>query len=98
MPIGIFTDCTASAPCGLCSTEKIIGMLDTPDSFLTPERIKAGLLWCGSGSFEYKFPNNSLYNQKKLKKMEISLELSSETLEQIQIGLQTLQFGLIKLK
>lgn len=79
MPIGIFTDYTASAPCGLCSTEKIIGMLDTPDSFLTPERIKAGLLWCGSGSFEYKFPNNSLYSQKKIKKMEISLELSSET-------------------
>lgn len=79
MPIGIFTDYTASAPCGLCSTEKIIGMLDTPDSFLTPERIKAGLLWCGSGNFEYKFPNNSLYSQKKIKKMEISLELSSET-------------------
>lgn len=79
MPIGIFTDYNASAPCGLCSTEKIIGMLDIPDSFLNPERMKAGLLWCGSGSFEYKFPNNSLYDKKKLKKLEISMELSSET-------------------
>lgn len=79
MPIGIFTDCTTTAPCGLCSTEKIIGMLDIPDSFLNPDRMKAGLLWCGSGSFEYKFPNNTLYGQKKISKLEISMELSSET-------------------
>lgn len=79
MPIGIFTDCSTTAPCGLCSTEKIIGMLDIPDSFLNPERMKAGLLWCGSGSFEYKFPNNTLYGQKKISKLEISMELSSET-------------------
>lgn len=79
MPVGIFTDCNVTAPCGLCSQEKIIGLLDIPDSFLNPDRMKAGLLWCGSGTFEYKFPNNTLYNTKKLTKIEVSLELSSET-------------------
>ncbi len=79
MPIGIFTDCHVTAPCGLCSAERIIGLLDIPDSFLNPERMKAGLLWCGSGSFEYKFPNNTMYDSKKLTKLEISMELSSET-------------------
>lgn len=79
MPIGIFTDCRVTAPCGLCSPEHIIGLLDIPDSFLNPERMKAGLLWCGSGSFEYKFPNNTLYDQKRLNKLEVSMELSSET-------------------
>lgn len=79
MPIGIFTDYKVTTPCGLCSTEKIIGFLDQPDSFLNPERMKAGLLWCGSGYFEYKFPNNTIYETKKVKKLEISLELSSET-------------------
>ena len=79
MPIGIFTDCQVTAPCGLCANDKIIGFLDTPDSFLNPERMKAGLLWCGSGYFEYKFPNNIMYDQKKLQKLEISMELSSET-------------------
>ncbi len=79
MPIGIFTDCRVTAPCGLCSSEKIIGLLDVPDSFLDPERMKAGLLWCGSGSFEYKFPNNTMYESKTLTKLEISMELSSET-------------------
>ncbi len=79
MPIGIFTDYAATTPCGLCSPEKIIGMLDIPDSFLTPDRMKAGLLWCGSGFFEYKFPNNAMYESKKLSKLEVSLEISSET-------------------
>ncbi|MFA6937718.1 MAG: ArsR family transcriptional regulator [Treponema sp.] len=79
MPIGIFTDCHVTAPCGLCSPEHIIGFLDIPDSFLNPERMKAGLLWCGSGTFEYKFPNNTMYDQKNLNKLEVSMELSSET-------------------
>ena len=79
MPIGIFTDYTVTAPCGLCSTEHIIGFLDFPDSFLNPERMKAGLLWCGSGSIEYKFPNNTKYEKKPVTKLEISMELSSET-------------------
>lgn len=79
MPLGIFTDCKVTAPCGLCSSEKIIGQLDMPNSFLNPDRMKAGLLWCNSGSLEYKFPNNTLYDSRVLKKLEVSAELSSET-------------------
>jgi predicted transcriptional regulator len=79
MPIGIFTNCSAAPPCGLCSPERIIGYLDTPESFLEPDRIKAGLLWMGSGFVEYKFPNNSKYESRKMQKLEVSLELSSET-------------------
>ena len=79
MPIGIFTDYTVTAPCGLCSSDRIIGFLDFPDSFLNPERMKAGLIWCGSGSIEYKFPNNTKYENKPITKIEVSLELSSET-------------------
>jgi predicted transcriptional regulator len=79
MPIGIFTSCSINPPCGLCSPEHIIGYLDTPDSFLDPDRMKAGLLWCGSGYLEYQFPNNAIYDSRKLQKLEISAELSSET-------------------
>lgn len=78
MPIGIFTDFEVSSPCGLCSSEKIIGFLDMSDSFLSPERIKAGLLWCGSGFFEYKFPNNAKNTARIPKKIEFSMELCSE--------------------
>ncbi|MBR1537561.1 MAG: ArsR family transcriptional regulator [Treponema sp.] len=79
MPLGIFTDCKVTAPCGLCSSEKIIGQLDMPNSFLHPDRMKAGLIWCTSGSIEYKFPNNTLYDERTLKRLEVSAELSSET-------------------
>ncbi len=79
MPIGLFTNFEVSAPCGLCSTESIIGYLDVPDSFLSPERMRAGLLWFERGWVEYKFPNNSLYKDRPLRKLEVSAELSSET-------------------
>jgi predicted transcriptional regulator len=79
MPIGLFTSYEVSSPCGLCSSEGIIGYLDVPDSFLNPDRMKAGLLWFERGWVEYKFPNNSLYKDKPIRKLEISAELSSET-------------------
>ena len=79
MPIGLYTGYEVSAPCGLCSTEGIIGYLDVPDDFLNPGRMKAGLLWFEKGHVEYKFPNNSLYKDKPVRKIELSAELSSET-------------------
>jgi predicted transcriptional regulator len=78
MPIGIFTNWEVGPPCGLCSPEKIIGFLDTPDSFINPERIKAGLLWFEHGFVEYQFPNNLIYDRRRLQKLEVSVELSSE--------------------
>ena len=79
MPVGLYTHYNVSAPCGLCSTEGIIGYLDTPGSFLDPGRVKAGLLWFEKGIVEYKFPNNALYTDKPLTALEVSAELSSET-------------------
>jgi predicted transcriptional regulator len=79
MPIGLYTSFEVSPPCGLCSTEAIIGYLDVPDGFLNPNRMKAGLLWFEKGYVEYKFPNNSLYREKAVSKIELSAELSSET-------------------
>jgi predicted transcriptional regulator len=79
MPIGLYTNYEVSPPCGLCSDEGIIGFLDVPDAFLSPERMKAGLLWFEKGYVEYKFPNNSLHKERPVTKLELSAELSSET-------------------
>ncbi len=79
MPIGLFIEYQVSPPCGMCSTEKIIGFLDTPASFLEPERVKAGLLWFEKGHVVYQFPNNALYQQKPVRRLEVTAELSSET-------------------
>jgi len=78
MPIGLYTRFDVSAPCGLCSTESIIGYLDVPDHFLDPGRVKAGLVWFEKGYVEYKFPNNSLYKDTPVRSLELATELSSE--------------------
>jgi predicted transcriptional regulator len=78
MPPGLYTSCEVSAPCGLCSTEGIIGLLDVPDTFLDPNRMKAGLIWFTRGYLEYQFPNNAKLSQSTIESVEFSLELSSE--------------------
>jgi predicted transcriptional regulator len=78
MPLGLYTSCEVTAPCGLCSTEGVIGLLDVPDFFLDPERVKAALIWFGRGYVEYKFPNNAKLINAEVESIEFSMELSSE--------------------
>ena len=78
MPVGLYTSCEVSAPCGLCSTEGIIGLLDVPDIFLDPGRMRAGLMWFTRGFIEYQFPNNARLSKTNIEALEFSLELSSE--------------------
>jgi len=78
MPIGLYTGYEVTAPCGLCSTESIIGPLDVPDFFLDPGRMNAALIWFGRGFVEYKFPNNARLLEKSVEALEFSMEMSSE--------------------
>jgi predicted transcriptional regulator len=78
MPLGLYTAYQVSAPCGLCSTEGIIGLLDVPDYFLDPQRMQAALVWFGRGYLEYKFPNNAKILDAGIAMIEYSMELSSE--------------------
>lgn len=78
MPLGLYTRCEVSAPCGLCSKEGVIGLLDVPDTFLDPDRMRAGLLWFTRGFVEYQFPNNATLANAKVEALELAMELSSE--------------------
>jgi predicted transcriptional regulator len=78
MPLGLYTNFSVSPPCGLCSSEAIIGLLDVPDFFLDPGRMKAGLIWFERGHIEYKFPNNARILHAEIEALEFSMELSSE--------------------
>ena len=78
MPLGLYTSCEVSAPCGLCSADGIIGLLDVPATFLDPERMKTGLMWFTRGYVEYQFPNNARLAQHRITSLEGLLELSSE--------------------
>ena len=80
MPVGLYTSYNVSTPCGLCSRDSIIGYLDVPGTFFSPQRVKAALIWFGKGYVEYKFPNNALYLEKgAINRLELSMEMSSET-------------------
>ena len=78
MPLGLYSHCEATAPCGICSTEGVIGLLDVPSAFLEPDRMKTALLWFTCGFVEYQFPNNINLVGKKCGSLEVSFEVSSE--------------------
>jgi predicted transcriptional regulator len=62
----------------MCSIERIVGLLDVPDTFLDPDRMKAALLWFTRGHVEYQFPNNAKLGRGEIESLEVSMELSSE--------------------
>lgn len=78
MPLGLYTHSDVMGPCGICSPEGIIGLLDVPTTFLEPDRMKASLLWFTSGFVEYQFPNNALLRNLPLDRIEFAMEVSSE--------------------
>jgi predicted transcriptional regulator len=78
MPLGLYTQFEVTGPCGMCSRDGVIGLLDVPDTFLDPDRMKAGLLWFTRGFVEYQFPNNTLLKKARPRALEFSMELSSE--------------------
>ncbi|MAM62951.1 helix-turn-helix domain-containing protein [Maritimibacter sp. UBA3975] len=78
MPVGLYSGAEVSAPCGLCADTGIIGYLDSPETFLNPDRMKAGLLWFTRGHVDYQFPNNARIAGRAVTELELSLELSSE--------------------
>lgn len=77
MPIGHYSDFSATPTCGIATPEKIIGQFDDPRYFLDPERVNAGILWFTQGFVEYKVPNFLLSAQEP-EELEISMELGSE--------------------
>jgi predicted transcriptional regulator len=77
MPIGQYHDFDIHPTCGLASESALIGLLDTPASFYEPEHVAAQLLWFGSGSVTYRFPNH-LPSGATPARLDFSAEICSE--------------------
>lgn len=77
IPIGQYTDCHVVPPCGIASSQRIIGSADVPASFWEPDRVQAGLLWFANGYVEYRVPNR-LHAKSAIMSIEFSMEISSE--------------------
>lgn len=78
MPLGLYTNNAVTAPCGICSTDGIIGLLDVPETYVDPERMKTSLLWFTSGFVEYQFPNNAMLRGEQVESIDVVMEVSSE--------------------
>ncbi|SET08843.1 transcriptional regulator [Paenibacillus sp. NFR01] len=77
LPVGSYTDFSASPTCGIATTEHLIGFYDDPRFFADPEHVHAGIFWFGKGYVEYTVPNY-LFEDQVIKEIEISMELGSE--------------------
>lgn len=75
--VGTYTDYQVTPTCGLASSDYVIGELDEPKYFLSPDRMQADIVWFSSGYIEYTVPNY-LKEDEKPELLEISLELASE--------------------
>ncbi|MHB8127556.1 MAG: ArsR/SmtB family transcription factor [Mobilitalea sp.] len=78
MPIGSYVDYKIEPTCGIVGYKGPIGEEDEPRCFYLPERVDAQLIWLGNGYIEYRFPTYSLEVDKKVMRLEVSMEVCSE--------------------
>ncbi len=77
MPVGLYTDYAAATPCGMLSSTGVIGYFDNVESFLSPHRAMAQLIWFAHGYLEYRFPRN-IPAGRTLRSVSVSAEVCSE--------------------
>ena len=77
MPVGNYTNCEITPPCGLASASSYIYEEDSPYGFYDPNHTEASLLWFTSGYLEYAFPNNVL-QRDRVASAEFSFEICAE--------------------
>lgn len=78
MPIGLYTDHRAAAPCGLVNEHSVIGFFDQTETFLNPKRATAGLIWMTRGYLEYRFPKSATVTPDRIAALSVTVELCSE--------------------
>jgi predicted transcriptional regulator len=77
IPIGSFVKAGVKPPCGIASADAMIGAVDVPSSFNLSEKTGAEILWITDGFVEYSIPLPPGLSGK-IKKIEITMEISSE--------------------
>ncbi len=75
--VGQYTAYEIYPTCGLATREHLIGEVDDPRHFASPERLDSEILWFGRGYVEYMIPN-FLSAAQELVEIQLSMELCSE--------------------
>ena len=78
IPLGGYSRAESITPtCGVASSKMIIGEMDMPSVFYSPERFYAQLLWFRQGALEYHFAFPHM-DQMEIDWLEMSFEACSE--------------------
>lgn len=77
MPIGNYFDCKVHPTCGIADENGAIGAYDSVNTFFSPQRTQAQLIWFSKGYIEYRFPN-ILKDSLTVQEISFSVELCSE--------------------
>ncbi|MCR5671426.1 MAG: helix-turn-helix domain-containing protein [Butyrivibrio sp.] len=75
--IGLYSDYDVYPTCGISTGDHLIGIVDDPKYFASPERVSAGILWFTVGYVEYIIPNFLEEDQVPLELL-LSFEIASE--------------------
>ena len=79
MPIGNYFDCNITSPCGIADENGPIGAYDSTNTFYSPLRTRAQLIWFSKGYLEYRFPN-ILNPLLEIDEISFSMEICSEAI------------------
>jgi predicted transcriptional regulator len=60
MPLGNYFECSVTKPCGIAGEHQFIGIEDMANSFYSPDRTHAQIIWFTTGFLEYRFPNYAM--------------------------------------
>lgn len=75
VPVGSYQEFDVKPTCGISGKKDFLGKDDDPNTFYSPLRIYAEILWFTTGYVKYIIP---LKDNKNISEIEISLELCSE--------------------
>jgi predicted transcriptional regulator len=56
LPVGLFSECSITTPCGMKTERAAVGHLNDPAAFYSAERALAENLWFNTGFVSYRFP------------------------------------------
>ncbi len=76
--LGDYAKCSAMAPCGLATGERVLAPQNDPAVFNNESRSRAGLLWLAGGTLEYLVPN-PLTEEDDPTELQLILELAAGT-------------------
>lgn len=75
--VGQYDSYSVNSPCGLATTQNVVGGYDSEIYFSYPDRFNADLVWFTNGYVLYKFPF-ILKESEKVKEIQITVEMASE--------------------